>query len=188
MRVDIRSLANLGDVLMGSLAGRRLLTKLIESTPEPAEPTPLFLDFKKVRVATGSYLRESVLALKAYYRQRGSSLFPVISNVSDETREELDFCLRAKEEVMLCCSLDGSGRVSNVELAGQLDANVQLAFSSVQSSKEIDASSIWKKHQKVQSVSVNAWNNRLAALYGQGVIIEEVRGRAKVYRPVLKEG
>lgn len=187
MRINIAAVANIGEVLMGSLAGKRLFSRLIETTPEPAERSALFLDFGGIKAATGSYLRESVLALKDYYRQRDSRLFPVVANLSEETQEELDFCLRARDDVMLCCSLDGLGRVSNVELAGQLDSNIQLAFRSVQQSDEIDASTIWKKHQKVQSVSVNAWNNRLAALRARGVIIEEVRGRAKFYRPVLKE-
>ncbi|MEZ5832065.1 MAG: hypothetical protein R3D05_12880 [Dongiaceae bacterium] len=186
-RIDIAAVAAVGEVLAGSMAGKRLLTRLIESTPEPTQQSALLLDFRGIKAATASYLRESALALKDYYRQRDSHLFPVAANLSSETREELEFCLRAKADVMLCCSLDASGRVTDLELAGQLDSNVQLAFFSVQHSNEIDASTIWKKHQKSQPVSVNAWNNRLSSLHQRGVIFEEVRGRTKVYRPVLQE-
>ena len=40
--------------------------------------------------------------------------------------------------------------------------------------------------RKDKNTKATAWNNRLASLAAKGLIVEESRGRAKYYRPVLE--
>ena len=56
-------------VLSGALAGRKLLSGLIAETPSSDTPTPAFLDFTRIDVATTSFLREAVIGFRDYARQ-----------------------------------------------------------------------------------------------------------------------
>jgi len=39
--------------------------------------------------------------------------------------------------------------------------------------------------QSGQAVGATAWNNRLSALAAKGLIMEQRRGKTKIFRPVL---
>ena len=61
-------------VLSGALNGRSAFGRLLPFVvAEPNQPEPLFLDFGGIEVATASYLRESVLALRDVIRGRDST-------------------------------------------------------------------------------------------------------------------
>src|ERR1700686_3588213 len=89
MRLDIEKIGG-ATVLAGALSGKRALAKLLaETAQEPFEPEPLFLDFSKARVATASFMRESVLALRDIVRRRRSNFYPVIANANSDIKDEL---------------------------------------------------------------------------------------------------
>lgn len=186
MRLLIRNLVPT-DVLAGSLAGQRLLARMIAEAPRPLMPGPYFLDFKGVSAATASFLRESVVAFRDYCRQRSSFLYPVVANPSEEVREELDFYLRSTNDVMLCCTLGKSERVTDSIFLGGLDQKALVAFDAIRRLGEADASSLRAKFAKTDPVNTTAWNNRLSNLATRGLVIEESKGRTKVYRTVLSE-
>jgi len=47
-------------VLSGAIPGRKLLSALIAATPSSEAPTPAFLDFTRIDIATASFLRDAV--------------------------------------------------------------------------------------------------------------------------------
>jgi hypothetical protein len=84
------ALQGAGPVLAGAPNGKAAFASLVrELSHEPADPTPLFLDFQHVDVATASYLRESIFALKNYLRTISSKIYPVAANANEDVEDEL---------------------------------------------------------------------------------------------------
>jgi hypothetical protein len=187
MRIPVQKTADGESILAGSRAGKRLFGRLVEIIVPVRAAVPLYLDFVGIEAATASYLRESIVALNSYNLSRNNNLFVVAANAEDPVEEELEFCLKAQNGIMLSCSLGDRNQVSKVRLLGSLDSKLEPAFSYVYENGEGDAATIWQHFREQEPIKINAWNNRLAALSALGVVIEEARGRGKYYRPVVME-
>ncbi|WFU13037.1 hypothetical protein QA646_27150 (plasmid) [Rhizobium sp. CB3090] len=176
-------------VLAGAVNGKIAFAEMIKSIPdEIVIPQPLFLDFGGVAVATASYLRESVFALKAYLRTKSSSYYPVVANANSDVWDELSVIAHAKNDAIVACELTDDGVTSNVELVGSLDPKQQMTFELVLKFDEVDANSLMEQFGEVEKTkSTTAWNNRLTGLASRGIIREYTKGRSKYYRPLLTE-
>jgi hypothetical protein len=182
MRLKLRDLAEI-PVLSGALNGRNMLGKLLESTAtEPADPEPLFLDFTGIYVATSSFLRESVVALRDVIRGRHSKLYPVIANANEAVTEELLEVLRARGSVIMTCKLAADDTVTNGAPLGELDPKQGVTFKMVNDWGLTDAADLMRRYGEVEGIKQTAWNNRLSALAALGLIVELSEGRAKRYR------
>lgn len=186
MKVSLKDLAN-NTVLAGTLLGRRLLGELLASIEEPIEPTPVFLDFSGIEVATASCLRESVLRFRDLMRGKRSTLYPIIANANDSVIDELKVLMGANGDAMMCCRLDDEGRVSDAALIGSLDPKQRVTFELVNRLGETDAGTLMREHSKDEDIKQTAWNNRLAMLASLGLVVELSQGRAKRYRPLFAE-
>jgi hypothetical protein len=186
MRIDLEQIAG-KRVLAGALNGKALLTRLLENTmSEPVEPEPLFLNFAGIDVATASYLRESILALRDIIRHRRSNYYPVIANANDAVLDELAELAKSRGDVMMTCVLDTAGNVLSTTPLGTLDPKQQITFDRVQERGETDAGELMRLYGKSEGLTHStAWNNRLASLAGLGLIVELSRGRSKRYRPLF---
>ena len=111
MRHCLLSFVDGQTVLSGAVAGRRVLGALIVATPTADTPTPLFLDFNGIEVATASFLRESVIAFRDYARQSLPNIYPVVANLNPTVAEELDFFVRVRGDVLWGCGIDPHGNV-----------------------------------------------------------------------------
>ena len=81
-RRQIISILELGgglEVLSGQPRGQLLFSKLIGAVRPQDDPTPIFLDFKGVNVATSSYLRAGIMAFRDHCVRMGLNLFPVLA-------------------------------------------------------------------------------------------------------------
>jgi hypothetical protein len=186
MKISIRELAN-GDgrVLAGAITGRRIFTKLLECTDkEPPTPKPLFLDFAGVDVATASFLRETILAFRNTVRLKHSKFYPIIANANEVVADELAVLLDLRGDVLMLCSLDEKDQPHEPRLLGDLDPKQRITFELVQEREETNAAELYK--QCDDKIEPTAWNNRLAALAGLGIIVELSQGRSKRYRPLLR--
>jgi hypothetical protein len=183
MRMNIAELAG-GEILAGSLNGRKALVELLSHTAEPAEPEACFLDFQDVTVATASFLRDSVLEFRRAVRGKRSTLYPVVANATDEILDDLALVLRFRNDAMLACDLTPSNKTSNVRVIGLLEAVQRETFNLVAKHGEVDARFL-THDRKSALVAPTAWSNRLAALVAKGLIIERSRGRSKSYKPVI---
>lgn len=186
MRVDIVQLADGEEIMAGAEDGRRLLGRLIESAPRPIRPELVFLDFKRVRVATGSFLRELVLAFRDYCRRNATNLSPVLANANEQVLEELSDLLRVCGDALATCTLDIDGRPSAARVLGHLEKMQRLALDAVIVAGVTDAPSLSKTASEPSEPGSTKWNNRLAALASKGLVVEMVEGRTKRYRPVLE--
>ena len=176
-------------VLAGAVNGRTAFAEIIKTIPEDSVvPQPLFLDFANINVATASYIRESVFALKTYLRAKSSSYYPVIANANADVWDEVSVIANAKSDVIITCELKDDETVTNVELIGSLDPKQQMTFELVLKFGEVDANYLMDQYGEAEKTkSTTAWNNRLASLASRGIIREYTKGRSKYYRPLLME-
>jgi hypothetical protein len=188
MRIDMRALGG-SAILSGDNNGTAALSRLIaEVTAEPANPEPVFLDFSGVEVATASYLRASVLAFRDMVRGRRSTLYPVITNINDAVRDEFALLMHERGDVLMACALDPDGNLIEAGLIGDLDPKQRLTFDLVREHGETDAGELMRAYGDRERLRyTTAWNNRLAALAGRGLLMEVSQGRAKRYRPIFEE-
>lgn len=175
-------------VLSGAVNGKTAFAIMVKTIDkDPPAPAALYLDFVDVGVATASYLRESVFALKAYLRNIGSKYYPVAANANESVYDELLTIANARSDAIISCSLSAQGVVSDISLIGQLDPKQKMTFELVNELKQADAGRLMERYgEEEQITSTTAWNNRLANLASRGLIREFSRGRAKYYRPVLE--
>lgn len=188
MIIKMEELANNG-VLAGSIRGKEIFASCISITSsEPTEPIALFLDFSGVEVATASFLRESVIALKTYKRAVGSKQYPVLANVNLSIEDEFVVLTDARNDAIIACDLNDENRVSRVRMIGELDPKQAMTFELVKNLNGADASSLMEQFGKEEkTTSTTAWNNRLASLVQRGLLLEFTKGRAKFYRPIIVE-
>lgn len=188
MRISLRKIAGGKKTLGGAVEGRRDLSKLLEAMgSEPPGPEPLFVDCEGIELATASYQRETIGALQVLIRGRRSNHYLVIANAGAAVRDDLDVLARAGGLAFLACSLDAAGKVSKLSIVGQLEPKAQATFDLVRKRGETDAKELMQANPGREDVGHTAWNNRLAGLVQQGLIAEYTVGKAKRYRPVLKE-
>jgi hypothetical protein len=189
MRIDMTEIAG-APVLSGAINGKAAFAAFVKIVDiEPKEPAPLFLDFRNVEIATASYLRESVFALKAYMRTRSSKFYPVVANVNDPVMDELSVLTNLTNDVIMSCKVDQNHNILSQELIGTLDPKQKMTFDLVSMSDQVDANSLMDNFgESEKTKGTTAWNNRLSGLVSKGIIREFTQGRAKFYRPLLEGG
>jgi hypothetical protein len=187
--INMLELAGL-DVLSGASDGRAGFTAMLEKAqPEPANPTPLVIDFAGITVATASYLREAVFNLKTFLRNSDSKYYPVVANAKPAVLEELAVIADARKESLLVADISATGTVENQQIVGQLDPKQASTFDRVVSLGRTTAGDLNKMFGETDGVTApTVWNNRLASLAAAGLILEFTQGRAKFYQPLFAEG
>jgi hypothetical protein len=184
--ISIYGLGGKLEVLSGLPRGQALLGKLIAAARPQEEPTPLFLDFKGVNVATSSFLRSGILGFRDHCIRMGLNLYPILANLNDEIIDDLKVVLEQRGDAFVVCSLSDNGRVSSVRVVGSLDEKQRLTLEAVIKEGETDAASLKEQHEETESIGTTGWNNRLTSLAEKGLVVEVKRGRGKLYRPVLE--
>lgn len=182
MRVVLRELAG-STVLAGAMAGAQMMAKLIARVAE-SDSTVIYLDFRDIEAATGSFLRECVLGFRDYCRRVKSTLYPVVANAPPVVEEEFRELLVAMNDAFISCRITKTGKVSSAKVVGRLDQRQAETLLAVVKAGQTDASRLSQHSDEVGST---AWNNRLAGLVSKGILIERKSGRQKVYSPVIKD-
>lgn len=172
--------------LAGAIPGKNLLARMIPIVEGRVEPEPLFLDFAGVDVATGSFLRETVLGIRDYCRGAQLNLHPVVANANDEILEELKLPLKLRDEVIISCKLDDTDNVSAPRLIGILGEKEGATFQAVVELKEADATTLANKYARAENIGPTGFNNRLVLLVSKGALVERKKGRSKFYSPIVE--
>lgn len=172
-------------VLSGATSGRKLLSALIAITPSSEVPTPAFLDFSAIEIATASFLREAVIGFRDYARQSLRNVYPAVANLAPAVAEELDFFVRARSDVLWGCELGSGNTVLNARLIGELDPAQLSTFEAVLQLGAITAPELAARFTG-QQIGPTAWNNRLSALATKGLLVERKQGKAKSFSPLLE--
>lgn len=186
--IDLK--ADMGiDVLSGAIPGRQQFGKFLQQVPTDSSLQKLFLvNFEGIRVATSSYLRESILAMRAHLRAQKSKLHLLPVNLSEEVLEELSDLMMNTHDAIVVGSTNSAGEPSSPCLLGDLDPKQRHTFDFVQQNSDgVDARQLMLSSEDSNSIrSPTAWNNRLSNLADRGLLIEEAVGRSKRYRPLIE--
>ncbi|WP_108862340.1 hypothetical protein [Ruegeria sp. Alg231-54] len=172
-------------VLAGATLGQQVFMKLLDDCKvAPPTPSVLLVDFVEVELATASFLRESVFALKDHMRARSSNWYPVFANVMPEVEEEFAVLTEARRDAVILCNCNAAETISCPRLFGDLDPKHARTFEFVAKEGEADAGSLAVTYGAQEELEKpTAWNNRLKSLVERGVLMEITKGRAKTYRP-----
>ena len=171
-------------VLAGAQGGRRLLASLIGQGVSAPDPTRCFLNFKRIDVATISFLREGVLGFRDYARSSMLNLYPIVSNAAPAVIEELAFYLDARADAMWVCETDSRHSLGQARLVGKLETVQDQTLRLVCRLGTVEVPTLAAQDS---SVGATAWNNRLAALVAKGLVIERRNGKTKNFTPVCSE-
>jgi hypothetical protein len=183
MRFEMQAFAA-DRVLAGALQGQKVFGRLVAAITPSNDPQLCYLDFVNVDVATTSFLRECIIGFRNHALTHWSNVYPIVANLSQYVREELEHFLLQQGDALVICKLTKAGEPSNVHVLGHLDEKQEITLRAVIDEGEVDAPSLARKDKS--AVSPTAWNNRLAALAAKGLVIETSSGRGKKYRPVLQ--
>lgn len=185
-RIDMRKVGG-QPILSGAAEGKAgFLIIFDKARSEPLEPSPLLLDFARIDVATASYLREAVFALKNVLRTSRSKFYPVVANANNSVREELVVIAEARKDAILSVEISPFDEVTSQTIIGALDPKQATTFERVNELKRTTASEMKEQFGSEDGVAApTVWNNRLAALATQGLILEYAQGRAKFYKPIF---
>lgn len=186
MRLRLFELSGNSSVLAGAPNGRNLLAKAIAEIKRCAEPTPLFIDFAGVGVATASFLREAILGIRDRCWNAETNLYPVIANANDVVIEELRDLLDRRGEAMVTCQLNDDDKASNAAIIGVLEEKQETTLEAVKGLKRADASMLMEKFKATEKIGITGWNNRLSSLAEKGLLIAITKGRKKYYQTVLE--
>lgn len=172
-------------VLSGAIPGRTLLSALIAATPSFEAPTPAFLDFTEIQVATASFLREAVIGFRDYARLSLRNVYPAVANLLPAVAEELEFFIRARGDVLWNCELGSGDTVTSARLIGELDPAQRSTFDAALELGAITAPELAARFAD-QRIGPTAWNNRLSALATKGLLVERKQGKTKSFSPLLE--
>lgn len=184
MRISVFDLAERQTVLTGSAAGRKLLAAMIGVTPAVEVPELLYLDFRGIHVATSSFLRESVIGFRDFARGTRQNIYPVVANAEPAVTEELEFFVKARGDVLWRCDLDDAGSPISASLIGDLEPAQRVTFDKVSELGTVTAPSLAATDGG--TIGSTAWNNRLSALAGKGLIVERRVGKTKSFSTLLE--
>ncbi|SHN55157.1 hypothetical protein [Erythrobacter sanguineus] len=171
--------------LAGSAMGRQMLAQLIEKTMPVSEPTLAFLDFAKVDIATGSFLREAVMGFRDFCRNAAGMIYPVVANANATIEEELATYLRGRNDAIWACTLDTDGTTTDPHILGELDSGQMNTIQLIAAHYPISAPDLAKLRPD-DKIGTTAWNNRLATLSAKGMLKEVRHGKAKLFSPVME--
>ncbi len=185
MRYRLIDLMGGRTVLSGAIPGRKLLSALITTTPSAEVPTPAFLDFAGVEVATASFLREAVIGFRDYARQSLRNVYPAVANLPPAVAEELEFFVRSSGDVLWRCELGPDDVVFSARLIGELDPAQLATFKATRDLGAVTAPELAARFAD-QQIGPTAWNNRLSALATKGLLVERKQGKSKSFSPLLE--
>lgn len=179
--IQIRELAGGDPIIAGSSTGRRLFARLISiATSITDGPAMLVLSFAGIEVATSSCLRECVLEFRQRIRETRPDIYVAVADLSENVEEELYGLLNQVGEAVWAFE-SKRNKLVDQRLIGRLDPRLKETLDSIRSKKKVDAHALWKA-EKYPSVGITAWNNRLATLSKQGLVIETREGKTKTYQ------
>lgn len=158
------------------------------------------IDFDAVESVTASYVKALVLPfLRAGIgfasgetndvpsALQPMNLFPVVTGLSSEIREEIFEVLKSNRLVLLeGLSIDGDV-ILQARLLGQPDDSISDTLDALLREGSATASQLCEKNPRQPPVSVNGWNNRLADLYRFRLARREKQGRQWAYTPMARE-
>src|SRR5262245_4731603 len=120
LTIDIAELSG-RTVLAGAASGVAAASALLEATKDVVDQGIVFVDFRRVEVATSSFLRECLLGFREAARRGPKSLHPVAANLPQVVEEEMQSLLATMDEAFVSCRINAREVPSNARVIGRLD-------------------------------------------------------------------
>jgi hypothetical protein len=161
------------------------------------------LDFTGIESATASYLKATILWLiqcavlppspggrsslyeRGPYDLRPLDIYPVVAQLGEDVREELDAVLPGYRLPCLEAVRHSEHQISQGVLHGPLDAALADALDVLTASRGGTATFLCERSGG--AISVTGWNNRLAELHSLRLATRRKEGRQWVYEPIIAE-
>src|SRR4051812_19132332 len=185
VQLKIKDLAG-HTILAGAEPGRQLFSKLVAAVGVDRTPGVVFLDYRGVRVATSSFLRESTLGFRDFVAATLSDKYVAVANAGAPVLEELMFLLAQRSDALWACDIDAKGRVTDPRIVGRLDDVYELTFRRVSELGSASAPELAALQEDGEAIGATAWNNRLQALASRGILAERRAGKTKIFSTVLE--
>lgn len=163
----------------------------------------IVLDFSGLALATGSYLKATVLELLLVGAAAATAgefkdgerlidplnVYPVVAGMNAEIAEELDVVLRGQEEPRCCLQLlkEDGDTITSACLLGPLDDALLDTLDHVATLGRTTASELHQRFPQSRPISVTAWNNRLNDLNARRLLRRVKNGRQWTYCTLARE-
>src|SRR4051794_24321449 len=131
MKLDLSEIVHGENVLAGAAYGAVVQSQFVARVRSLTAPTVVALNFLGISVATGSFLRESVLGFRDYCRRSQPNLSPVVANPNDKVLEELRVLLVPRREALVCCVLGTDDRPASARVEGVLEEKQIITLDAV---------------------------------------------------------
>jgi len=145
----------------------------------------VLLDFRGVDLVTGSWINAMIVPLFRWACAGQTDLFPVLANVREDWRDELELVAEWNHQCYLVCK----GRQSPLRratLVGKLDPAQESTLRAVLKCCPVTGAELERQWTEAR-VKATAWNNRLRDLHAKRLVRREKKGREQIYSPVAKE-
>lgn len=174
--IDIATLAG-GDTLAGRLAGEALRPFLEEEVRRASPESFLILDFRNVELVTSSYFVAAFTWLWTSREVRERELYPVIVNLNEASRDDVEISLRDTGVKALTGEFTEGEELTNV-VPVNLDDIEKETYELIEKHREVSANDLFRMKPRIQ---VTAWNNRLASLFNYRVLCRRKQSREYMY-------
>ncbi len=181
----------------------KALRQRLQNTGDNITEEIVVVDFSKIKSATASYLKATIVWLIQCARLNANDglnhsqssgphelvplpIYPLVAGLTAEVRSELDDVLPAYRLPCLEMLKRSEGKILRAALHGPLDDALADTLRVLTKCGAATASSLQNRF-KDRGISTTGWNNRLADLYKVRLAVRKKVGRQWLYEPVAVE-
>jgi hypothetical protein len=201
MKFRIARLSPSAEHLHGATLAQAHMAELAPELSRPtAEPIIFLLDLSRAVSITSSYLRATVhwalLCGQAEVQNRAGTvladpwavrplpLFPLVTQGNAEVMVDVDDFFRTRSLAILVASKIYKDEIKDARLIGQLDPVLAHTLQALDDFGEATAKQL--SDQSKETITVNAWSNRLADLHLLRLVTRRRDGKFWQYSPIAK--
>lgn len=176
-----------------------IVTQIAPALEKAEGETIIFLDFSGIDDATPSYIKATVLALhqcgRRYLREitlgehaevaelsRPLNIIVGVLNASQQVQDCINEVFARRELAVLAGAHVTDERFDEAVVLGALDMKIFETLQSACGLDEFQAADLLEKNKPTESILVTGWNNRLAELHRQRLLLRRTEGRTNRFR------
>lgn len=176
-----------------------IVTQILPALQGAKSETIVFLDFSGIEDATPSYIKATVLALhqcgRRYMKEitlgehaetaelsRPLNIIVAVLNASQAVQDCINEVFSRRGFAVLAGAHVSDDRFDEAVVLGELDSKIFETLQSAAGLDEFQAGDLLEKNKPTESILVTGWNNRLAELHRQRLLLRRTEGRTNRFR------
>jgi hypothetical protein len=176
-----------------------IVTQILPALKVAEAETMVFLDFSGIEDATPSYIKATVLALhqcgRRYLQEitlkehaevgelsRPLNIIVGVLNASQQVQDCINEVFASRGFAVLGGAQVTDERFDEAVVLGVLDSKIYETLQRACGLEEFQASDLLEKNKPTGSILVTGWNNRLAELHRQRLLLRRTEGRTNRFR------